>query len=70
MLIWFALLIIIFYFASPGTKRHNIRNGSNQYRHNSSPEPDSALEILKKRYATGELTLEDYRAMAEEIRGG
>jgi len=30
-------------------------------------EPDSALEIFKRRYAAGELTLENYRTMAEEI---
>lgn len=68
MIIWLFLLIGLFFFMSRQLHGHNQR-GSKDHRHNYTSEQDSALEILKRRYAAGELSLEDYKVMAEEIRG-
>ncbi|SFQ99087.1 SHOCT domain-containing protein [Desulfoscipio geothermicus] len=45
--------------------------GKNKLSHNyhEAGGGESALEILKKRYAAGELTTEEYIARKEEIKG-
>jgi len=64
MLIWWALLLGIFVLAIYGlVSLLNRHGGSQSLRH---PDP---VEIIKERYARGELTTEEYHRMREELQG-
>lgn len=64
MLMWFLFIVGVIYYLSRwiGGKKVN-----DSYHQSSGGE--SALDILKKRYAAGELSTEEYVARKEEIRG-
>ena len=61
LLFWVVIIALAIWLVSllfPATKRQNENNNS----------PLSALEILKIRYAQGELTAEQYQEMLQNIR--
>lgn len=54
-LIWvFVIAAIVYLIVSQGKKR-------------GGPEPESPLDILKKRYARGEITREEFETMKKDI---
>ncbi|HPF34951.1 MAG TPA: SHOCT domain-containing protein [Candidatus Krumholzibacteria bacterium] len=60
-LFWFALLGVgIYFFAKLASGRSN-----DGHRPATSPDPE---ELLKQRYARGEITREDYAATLKELR--
>jgi len=54
LLFWGAIIWLVFSFLNAGTKK-------------SEETPESALTILKKRYARGEITREQYLEMETEL---
>ena len=66
MLIWLVIVVGIIYLVSRwfGGQSRWLNNESQNH-----GEGNSAIELLDKRYATGELTTEECRAMKKEIRG-
>jgi len=56
-LFWVALIVVLVYLVS--------RTGMFTQR---PPISESALDILKKRYAAGEITREEYERMKQDIR--
>lgn len=64
-MIMFAVIVIMFYFAGrwccrspcPGSGRHNGEGGKSE----------SALDILKKRYAKGEIAKDEFEQMKKDI---
>jgi len=66
MLIWLVIVVGIIYLVSRWFGgQSKLTTSENQNR----GEGDSAIELLNKRYATGELTTEEYNAMKKELRG-
>ncbi|BCV20736.1 SHOCT domain-containing protein [Moorella sp. Hama-1] len=63
MLLWWALLLGIFVLAIYGLVSLLNRHGSQQPL--KRPDP---LEIVKERYARGEITTEEYQHMREELQ--
>ncbi|MGI9862094.1 SHOCT domain-containing protein [Moorella naiadis] len=64
MLLWWVLLLGIFVLAVYGlVSLFNHRGGQQTLRH---PDP---VEIIKERYAKGEITTEEYHRMREELKG-
>lgn len=57
---WIVVFVLIFYFIKVLTQR---RTGSEPHRNSR----ESADEILKKRYARGEISLEEYEQMKKNI---
>ncbi|SFT08115.1 putative membrane protein [Zhouia amylolytica] len=55
---WIAIILIVVWLSLRSASRKGINNSSTQ---------DSALEILKKRYARGEITKEEYDEAKERI---
>ncbi len=55
VLFWGAIIWLVISLINAGTKK-------------SEETPESALTILKKRYAKGEITREQYLEMAKELR--
>lgn len=46
-----------------------VRQGKRSDRVDNNQRTDSAEEILKARYARGEITREEYRSMLEDLKG-
>lgn len=46
-----------------------VRQGKRSNRVDSNQRTDSAEEILKARYARGEITQEEYRSMRDDLKG-
>jgi putative membrane protein len=65
-MIMFVVMIIFFFgsFGRGGCRRPRWGPGS---RHGEGGETDSALEILKKRYAKGEITKEEFEQIKKDI---
>jgi putative membrane protein len=59
LLIIGGLVAAVVWFASRRTNGQGLTNASNE---------DSALEILRKRYAKGEISAEEFETMREHLR--
>jgi len=57
-LIWILIAVVIIYFVVDRSKRTGNLKGT---------EKESPMEILKKRYAKGEITREEFERMKKEI---
>ena len=44
-------------------------SGGLNFGQGSEPSPEDPLEILKQRYARGEITREEYESMREDLKG-
>ena len=51
VLFWAAIIYVVFHFANPG----------------SGSDRESPLDILKRRYATGEISKEDFDRMRQDL---
>lgn len=57
-LFWIIILVVVIYFI--------VSSGKNR-RPENMPEQETSLDILKKRYARGEITKEQYDQMKKDI---
>lgn len=63
MMLFWAVVIVGIVWLLKGRPAHNGRNDNHQ-RHLPK---ETALEILQKRYAAGEISKEEYREMKDEL---
>lgn len=59
-LFWVVIIVLILLVVANGSKR-------NQYLKHNFPSQETAVEILKKRYARGEITKEQFDQMKKDI---
>ncbi len=57
---WVMVIVLIIWAVTNGSKR-------NQYTRQDFPPHESAIDILKKRYARGEITKEQFEQMKKDI---
>ena len=57
---WIAIIALIIWAVSNGSNRHRIPM-------NNIPQPETPLEILKRRYAKGEITKEQFDQIKKDI---
>ena len=68
MIMFAVIIIFVFLFAGRGWGCCARWMGSGR-NHSEGGEPESALDILKKRYAKGEITKEEFEQMKKDIIG-
>lgn len=62
ILFWVFILVGIAFLV------HWLKNSTKGEGRQSAPQPESPLEILKRRYASGEITKEQYESMKRDIQ--
>ncbi len=57
MILWIILLAVLIYWIVRAAQRGN----------NQLPQPESAIDILKKRYARGEISKEEFQERKKDL---
>lgn len=63
MILWLVVLVAIIWLIVRMTQQNSEQSGPRQI----LPKEESALDVLKKRYARGEITREQYQQMKEDL---
>jgi putative membrane protein len=64
LLFWGGVIALAFFLI-----RAAVRSGTRRDYASPSPQPDSALDILKARYARGEISRDEYLNMRRDLEG-
>ncbi len=68
MMMLIMLFVVYRIFGRGGGFKPPWSQGSDRH-HNESTGPETALDILKKRYAKGEITKEEFEQMKKDLEG-